>query len=275
MRSSDWSSPETFYRRTIAAGGTKTRVALNLAAIYSARGDYAKAESLTRKIVQMTPDYPIARNSLAHVLFLEGRTAEADALFVAASNSADAARKEYARTWVAALNVAHMRFNEHQPEKALEILAKARRDYPETWELISFQAEVLRTTRGPEAALAAVENFAQKNWWHYGAAIALGKLYFEKGDLPRAEAALRHASRLDVHDAKALDLLAAIKLNENRVAEACATQRRAVRRQPDEPRQYFMLADILTKMGRTAEAQATLAQATRMEALAEHGSVAD
>ncbi|MGI9088583.1 MAG: tetratricopeptide repeat protein [Chthoniobacterales bacterium] len=275
IRSSDWESPETFYRHTIGAGGAKVRVALNLAAIYTNRGEYPKAESLLRKVLEMSPDYPIARNSLAHVLFKEGRKAEADALFVASSKAAQEARKDYPKTWVAALNVAHMRANEHQPEAALAVLAQATHDYPDTWELICFEAELLREDHGAEAAIVPVKAFAEKNWWHYGAAIALGKLYFEKGDLVKAEAALRQASRLDVHDVCALNLMTAMSLNQNHIRDAYDMQRRALARQPDEPRQYLLLSDILTRMGRTEEARATLAQVTRLEASAKAESVID
>jgi tetratricopeptide (TPR) repeat protein len=275
LRSSDWRSGEALFRQVIGSGGSKVRVALNLAAIYTEKGDYVKAESLLRKVLQMCPDYPVARNSLAHVLFLEGRKAEADALFVAASNDAQEARKEYPKTWVAALNVAHMRYNENRPEEALAILEKARHDYSNNWELISFQTELLRTTRGPDAALEPVEAFAHDNWWHSGAAIAIGKLRYEKGELDLAQAALRHASRLDIHDVRALNLMAVMSLNQDRMGEAYETQRQAVARQPDEPRQCLMLSDILTKMGRNEEAQAALATVTKMQALAQSEPIAN
>jgi tetratricopeptide (TPR) repeat protein len=119
-----------------------------------------------------------------------------------------------------------------------------------------------------------VEDFARKNWWHYEASIALGRLYAEQGDAERATAAWRHASWLDVHDAESLNLMAGIRLRQNRLDEAFKIQRRAIARQPDQPRQYRMLSDILAKMGRTDEARAALAQVSQMEAFAQtHASI--
>lgn len=269
VRSSDWITQETFFRRTLAAGGASTRVIVNLAQIYASHGDYGKAEVMYRKVLQITPDYPIARNNLAEVLSREGKTKEAEKLLAMTSTDAAEDRKNYPLTWIAALNLARLQHKQKNDKGALATLEKARADYPRTWEIIGFEAEVLRETRGPDAALQLVENFARANWWHYGAAVALGRLYAEKGDSARAEAALRHASRLDVHDANALNLIAMISVRQNRLQNACAAQRQAVARQPDEPRQYVLLSNILEKMGRTSEARSATAQVTRLQLLAQ------
>jgi Flp pilus assembly protein TadD len=74
---------------------------------------------------------------------------------------------------------------------------------------------------------------------------------------------------LDVHETEALRQLVFMRLSQNRFEEAVLTQRRAIARQPDEPRQYILLSNILEKMGRTEEARATLAKASHLRALAE------
>jgi Flp pilus assembly protein TadD len=91
--------------------------------------------------------------------------------------------------------------------------------------------------------------------------------------MAQAEAAFRHASWLDVHDAEALNLMALLSVRQNKLEDACRTQRRAVSRQPDQPRQYLLLSDILVKMGRTEEAHAALAQVTRLQAAARTDSI--
>lgn len=271
VRSADWISPEIFYERTMASGGIGVRIPINLAMIYSSRGQYAKAEALCRQVLAVAPDYPLARNNLAHVLSREGKLKEAEKLFVADTKAAEQARKDSPRTWIAACNLARLRHFQKNDPAAFAVLDQAQKDYPEVWELISLKAELTRESKGPEAALRVVEDFAHANWWHYGAAIALGRLYAQKGDVPRAEAALRHASWLDVHDAEALNLIASIKLRQNLLDDAYRTQQRAVARQPDQPRQYVLLSNILEKMGRPGEAKLAHAEVTRLEGLARSG----
>jgi Flp pilus assembly protein TadD len=269
IRSTDWITPEVFYQRTLAAGGMTARIGVNLAQIYANRGDYEKAAGIYRRVLAMVPEYPIARTNLAEILYRQGKRAEAEALLQSTTNAAVATRKDYPRTWIAALNLARVHHDAKNEEEALAVLERARVDYPHTWEIISLEAEILRLTKGPNAALQLVENFAQQNWWHYGASIALGRLYFEAGNLQRAEAAFHHASLLDVHDVEALNLIATMSVRQNHLEDAFRAQRRAVARQPDEPRQYVMLSNILEKMGRRDEARLAMAKVSQLRSLAQ------
>jgi tetratricopeptide (TPR) repeat protein len=241
-------------------------MALNLGLILVAKGDYDKAETLLRRVVAIYPDYPIATNALAHALFRQGKLDEARKYFLAAEQAAERGRQEYPRTWIAALNIAHMHYREHDLQAAIAVMDKARADYPGTWELISYESELLRESKGPAAALPIVQEFVRDNWWHADAAIALGKLYSEQGSPAQAEAAFRHASRLDIHSVEGLNLIALLDVRHNRLEAACKTQRQALARQPEQPRQYLLLSDILQRMGRTEDAQAALAQVNRLQA---------
>jgi Flp pilus assembly protein TadD len=269
VRSGDWLSNEIFARRTMAAGGVSIRIDLLLGQTYVQRGDYAAAERIYRKALQLYPDYPSARNNLADALVHQGKEEEAKAVFVAATEEAPETRKEYPRTWITALNLARLYHTQHNNADAINVLEAAHRNYPETWELISYESELLREANKLDCAIALVRPFTENNWWHFGAAMALGRLYTEKGDVDLAEAALRHASWLDIHDTQALNLIAIMRVNQNRLEEACCAQRRAISRQPDDPRQYVLLSNILDKMGRVAEAQDALAKVSHLRALAE------
>ena len=269
IRSSDWVTPETFYKRTIAAGGGSARLSTNLALIYSGRGEYDKAEEILRKVLESSPDFPVARNNLADVLQRQGKRDQAEAMF-AASNAASAiSRKDYPHTWIAALNLAHMQHAKGEDSSALAVLEQARTDYPHIWEIISFEAEVLRQTAGPEAALKIVSRFVQDNWWHYKAAIAQGRLLSSEGKTEEAIRGFRFASWLDVNDTEALNAIAGLRVRQNRFEDAYEVQRRALARQPDQPRQYLLLSDILEKLGRHEEARANVAQVERLHALAQ------
>jgi Flp pilus assembly protein TadD len=269
VRSSDWATAETFYQRTVEAGGKSVRVAVNLGQIYSDRGEYAKAEAAFWMALQMAPGYPVALNNLATAFHRQGKHKQAEAIFETLRKAAIETRKEYPRTWLAALNLARLRHRAMDDKGALAILERAHTEYPHTWEIISFEAELIRQNQGPEAALRRVEDFARENWWHYRAFLALGRLYSEKGETEQANAAFHHASWLDVHDVESLNLIALMRVRQNRFDEACRAQRRAVARQPDEPRQYILLSNILEKMGRFDEAHATIAQVARLQHLAQ------
>ena len=275
IRSNDWISEETFYERTLAAGGTSTRVAANLGHIYANRGNYPAAENMYLRVLQIAPDYPVALNNLADVVLRQGKKADAEAIFKRAVASATKTRTDYPRTWMAAVNFAYLRHQANDDKAAFSLLENARASYPNVWEIISYESELLRQTKGPAAALPLVKDFARGNWWHYQAALALGRLYAEKGDVDLAEASLRHASRLDVHDADALNLIATMRLRQNRFEDACRIQRQAISRQPDQPSQYMLLSNILDKMGRGDEARAALAQVSRLRALAKSHPVLD
>ena len=130
IRSSDWVTAETFYRRTLLAGGSSVRMCVNLATIYSKRGEKARAESILRKVLQVDPSYLVARNNLAALLSERGQKAEAEELFNSVSRPTLAERATYPRTWAARLNLAGMAHARNDDQSALAIIDKAWRDYP-------------------------------------------------------------------------------------------------------------------------------------------------
>ncbi len=266
-RSSDWVDAETFYTRTAEAGGTSGRVSVNLGQIYIAHGEYAKAEKLFRNVLKFQPDYTIARNNLATALSHLGRDEEAMKVLAEATAGAHESRRDYPRTWIAAVNYAGVLAQEDMAG-AIEVLGKARADYPENWELIAGESELYRRTNDFSCGIELVRPFAEKNWWHYASWLALGRLHAENGDVDLAESALRHASQLDVHASEPLNVLALIQIRQNHLDDAFRSQSRAVARQPEQPRQYVLLSNILDKMGRAEEARAALAKVSQLRALA-------
>jgi Flp pilus assembly protein TadD len=267
-RSDDWVDPRAFYERTAAAGGTSCRVSVNLGQIYAGAGDYARAEKIYRRILTIEPDYTIARNNLADALAHLGRQPEAERILGEATAGAHQSRKDYPRTWIAAANLARVLASRDEADSALTVLHNARRDYPDTWELLSYESELLRRKGRLDEAVAVIRPYAEKRWWHYPSWMALGRILAEKGEVAEADAALRHASWLDVRSAEPLNLIAVMRLGQNRFEDAFRAQRQAVARQPEQPRQYVLLSNILDKMGRTDEAQAALAQVSRLRSLA-------
>jgi protein O-mannosyl-transferase len=268
IRSSDWRDDQTLFSRTVAAGGYSARVMVNLAQCYADRAQYPKAEEIYRRIVQLNPHYTVAWNNLGCVLSHEGKITEAEAIFSRSSQEALAFSRGAPHNWLSAWNYAHLRHAAHDDASAIASLERARVDYPETWEVISSESELLRDTKGSSAALILVRDFAERNWWHYGARLAEGRLFAEANDVVHAEASLRAAATLDVHGVEGLNLLSRIYLGQNQLELARETQRRAVARQPDKPTEYAMLAIVLEKMGRTREANAALEKIARLRSMA-------
>ncbi len=267
VRSGDWLNPETLYRESLAAGAAKTRFMLNLAQTYAAEKNYAKAEDLLRQLVRLNPNYAMAQNALGHLLLEEGKTSEAEKIFSRQSSQSAPVAHEEPRSWIAALNLAYLKSSQHDVADALAILEKARADFPGTWRLVALESELLRANDNSGKALALVQEFREANWWHCAAAIEAGRIYLEQHRLAEAEAALRRASWLDIHDAESLNLIAALNIQQNQLKAACEVQRRAVRRQPDQPQQYFLLSDILERLGRHDEAMVAMAECHSLRAL--------
>src|SRR5207248_3376553 len=81
LRSGEWANEETFYQRTLAAGGESSRVSVNLAQVYARAGDWALAEKMLRQVLERTPDYPSARINLGNVLLHQNKPREAEEVF--------------------------------------------------------------------------------------------------------------------------------------------------------------------------------------------------
>ena len=71
-------------------------------------------------------------------------------------------KKDYPRTWIAALNLAHMREDQKNRPEAIEILERARHDYPNTWELVRAETELLRENNKMDEAMNLIRPFAEK-----------------------------------------------------------------------------------------------------------------
>lgn len=265
VRSTDWLNAQVFYERTIAAGGWSPRVAVNLAIIYGHQGRLAEARNLLEHSLASWPDYPLARGHLAVILSLQGAKAESDRLFDAAAAAAPKQNTVYPRTWTASIQIARRAASEGRDDEALRILANAREMEPKVWQLAQMQSEVVRRTQGPEAALPIIQEFADANWWQYSAFLALGKLKAQQGDAEAALKALAHASRLDIRETEALNLMTRIELRAQNLRGALASQKRAVSRQPDQPSQHRLYSEVLMQMGRTEQAHEAVETAKALE----------
>jgi len=267
VRAGDWVSVETFCRRTIEDGGATPRILITLASSYGDRRDFARQETILRRLTARLPDYAPARINLGICLAQQGRTAEAEPLLRVEKADADAESHRFPKTWRAALHLARLHQQGQRPADALAVLAEARARFPATWELVKYESEI----RGV-AALPAVAAFAEAHWWHLDAWSTLGRLRARDGQPDAAIAAWRAASRLDIYAAEPLADIAQLELDRHRPQAALADQLAAVARAPDQPQHYLMLGQILETLGRSAEAIAAVRQARSLAAASRLGT---
>ena len=79
--------------------------------IYAMRGEHAKAEAILRKVLQVFPDYPLARNNLG-IAYLARAKRKKLKLCLRRLATQRRQRRRYPQTWDAARNLARLRHKE-------------------------------------------------------------------------------------------------------------------------------------------------------------------
>jgi tetratricopeptide (TPR) repeat protein len=260
-RAAEWANPETFYRQTIAAGGSSDRASLNLAEIYAERGDLKAAEGVLRDTLRRFPGFASARLELGRIMIGEGRAKEAEAALKFSPAAEAQVAAAVPSTWTAALNLAHIQYSSGHAEAALAILDESLKRYPEIWDIVYFRAQILWITKGADAALPGIRQYAASHWWHYGSHRMLGQLLARAGDYAGGMAASRDAATLDIHNPEPYDDMARAAVRANRLPDALKAQSEGLARSPDEPHEYKLMAAILEKMNMQAEAAAARGKA--------------
>ena len=266
IRAGDWSDAATFYARTIEDGGGTPRIFGNLAGTFAKRGDYPRQEAILRRTLTLFPDFAPARINLGICLVNQGRALEAEEFLNFSKPAAGEISRRFPRTWSAALNLAGVRAKAGQTGEALAILGEARTRSPETWDLTKYEADLIEHFYGPAAAIPSIEQYAATHWWHEDAWMTLGQLRAAAGDSQAGIDAMRHASRLDIHDPKPLANIARIEMARNHAEAACEAQRAAIRRDPNQPSRYLTFAAMLDQIGRKDEAAEAMRHATELRA---------
>jgi tetratricopeptide (TPR) repeat protein len=261
VRAADWADPETLFRQTIAAGGFRDRISLNLASLLAEKGKVKEAEAILRDTVAQLPDYPSARIALGMNLLQQGRKVEAAQYLPITPHAAELVAATTPQSWRAALDFSSSEYEAHHPDSALAVLDAAIQSYPGVWELVQARANLLLVTKGPEAALPPVADFAARNWWHFESHLLLARILSEAKNYPAALAACREAATLDIHSAAPFEQAAHTDIMTGQLPEALTFQIAAIERGGGQPAQYLMLAAILDRMHQPEKAMAALRQA--------------
>lgn len=260
FRSYDWGDTKRFFTQTIQSGSGSTRVNLNLALDFQAKGDYATAEKMMRAILKRFPDYMPARINLGMNLRQQHKDKEAEEFLNYDQKKSEQISKEYAHTWSAARSMAEARYDEQKYDEALAIVNDAIPRYPGNWDLVQYKAKILDRMGRIKEAITVVKQYADANWWHYQSHATLGGLYREDSDLDNSIAAYHNASRLDIHNGVPWFAIAQMEITKSDLPAALAAEKKGLSRNPDELKQYIVLAYILNQMGRKEEAADALQQ---------------
>ncbi len=266
FRAADWADGETFARRTIASGGASPRLLIYFANELGRKGRLTEQEQVYRKLVAIYPGYITARINLGVSLQKQGRVTEAKTLLDIGRASTVVANVP--RTWNAALNAAGQLHMEGNSAGALALIREWKPANPHTWELVGFEANVLRETEGPRAALAVVEKYAIAHWWHLPSQLGMASLQREVGDFSLALQTARNAERLDIRGAAAFAEAAKCEVSLGRLKDALESQAVAVSRAPKSAADLKFFSAILHQLGRDGEAAAAHRKAEALTAAA-------
>jgi tetratricopeptide (TPR) repeat protein len=270
-RATDWADAETFYWRTINTGGGTPRICTVLANVYAQRGNYPEQERVLRRMIELFPDYTLARINLGTCLVKQGRAEEAKVFLDIGSKLGDEkTRQTTPSSWLAPLQLAAVRAQEGDLQGAMTIIRDAEHLFPGTWDLIKHEAKLFARAGNRDAAVACVERFVAEHWWHRDARLTLADLEMQRDAPDSAIEALRVAAALDVHAARPYAFIARAEIARERFEAARDAQCAAIRRDPKQPVQYLILAAILQKLGRDEEAREAQSKAHLLAEAAGH-----
>lgn len=191
VRSSDWSTPITFFNKTIQDGGDSARMRVNLANEYRRVGRSTEAEALLQLVVKESPAYNPARHALASNLMLQGKNKEANQLLGESETA-------LGKTFSGQVYTVNLMLKRGELESAGKLLRKLTESYPDSWLVTKETLLFYDIIHQPEKKLATLESFTQRNGWHSPSQMALGDLFTKEGRANEAAQYYRKAAELDV-----------------------------------------------------------------------------
>ncbi len=273
-RTFDWADDVTFFRQTIADGGDVPRARAGLATAYlrlAAEGKQTEANdqaiALLRGLIRRQPTATGPRINLGIALGRRGQFAEAKSILESVipdlfTQPQGGDPRELGMT-VSCLDSLE-KGDASWLERRKILLDQGAQHYPNSWELTKYLVQEHARAGERLQALTLARRFVNNHWWHGPAWIVVGELEKQVGNSSEALVAWQQASRLDVHDAEALDDAAALAMSEGHLDLARDLQARAVNRQPDSPLQHVLLAKIFSSQMNPEAAQAQLAAAASL-----------
>src|SRR5205809_6952904 len=190
-RAQDWQDPQTFFGRTIGAGGDSARMLINLGALELSDGHLEQADMLFQRALSKNPEQPFALLNLGAVALKRNDLSTARGFLERAQkNPVSLAQAEEMLAMV------------EQKEKGqvnLSRLRMASRTNPPSWPIMRRYLAALAVTGQTEKAVAELQAVLKTEWYRAESWQLLSDYLSRLGETDQAGKTLAQARTFDVH----------------------------------------------------------------------------
>jgi len=220
---------------------------INLATYYAAKGDYGKALDEYNAMLKRDPKNATAMVNSAALHEMQGKEAEALALYSRAKETKD--RRAF-------LALTDYYFRKKDANKALGVLDEMHNAYPGEIEALEVKGKIYVTVKQYKEALDVFEKVEAKNPGK-GLPLIIGT-YLQMGDYPQAIKRLENSLRTSPDDVSLRAELAKIYALKGDWNKAITNSQMIINSKPGSAVGYIVLASVYEKQGSTANAIETL-----------------
>ena len=274
----DYAAAEQLFQQALRADPDNPEPAVDLAITNLYSGEIEKAETNTQAVLQKNPDHVRARVLLGKIDFLRGNyQSAADELQAALSQATD---------FDVAYSLALADLELKKTSLATVLFDEMKNSLPESAQLHVLIGRALLATDYPQLAAKEFEHAATLDSKYPQVRLYLGMAWLFSAQAPdvardesqlelaKAETALREATKLEPHDARAFFYLGRCYSSQQQWTNAADAYRSVINLTPAAQQNeaamagaYEGLAQALRKLGKNSEADAESAKAQRLRTL--------
>jgi tetratricopeptide (TPR) repeat protein len=256
----DLRGPVDLLRKAIELNPKYSAAQVKLATLMATSRDKRvldNGEERVKEVLAKTPDNPSALNTLAALELRFGKIEDATAHL-------DKALENAPGNLHIAMNLAHVKFAQHDLPGAEEVLKKVVKSSPQSAPAVLALAHFYIDTGRKAEAGAWVQKARQLDAKNPDALILLGAMHVDAGHLDQAELTYRELSALPGKEFKPVHAL--FLFREGKRADASAELERLAKQSPDDRNLRGLLVSAYVAQGKIAEAEKVLAAALQKNA---------
>ena len=190
-RAQDWRDPQTFFTRTIAAGGDSARMLINLGGLELSGGRLERAETLFQRALAKNPEQPFALLNLAAVALKRNDLKTARGFL-------ERAQKNPVSRGQAEEMLAMVEQKETGRINLMRLRVASRSD-PPSWAIMRRYLAGLAVTGQLPKAIAELQSLLKTEWYRAESWQLLGEYLARIGQVKEAARAMEQAQAFDVH----------------------------------------------------------------------------